>query len=156
MMCRMLPLAALALATFAQKYEGPRPEKADLPYLKHAESLLPLEIIQATEQKGKKDEITYIMAGAASNVRTPLASPQFLFQASKIAPDSLELYRLETRNGRRELPVSPRRPPKLIRTTINRLTSDNLYRIEVDESLTAGEYSFSPKGVNVAFCFQVF
>jgi hypothetical protein len=55
MMRRMLPLAALALAAFAQKYDGPRPEKPDLPYLKHAESLLPLEIIQATEQKGKKD-----------------------------------------------------------------------------------------------------
>jgi hypothetical protein len=100
--------------------------------------------------------VIYVISGAASTARTPLASPIFLFQSEKIPPEALELYRLETKNGRRELTVSPKRPPRLIRVNVTRLTPDRLYRIETDESLTPGEYSLSPKGANTAFRFQIY
>ena len=152
----VLLLLAAACAAWGQKYTGPRPAKPDLPYLKHAENLIPTEAGEAKEEKGKKDEITYVIAGAASTAKTPLASPIFLYQQDKSSPEVLQLFKLESRNGRRELTVSPKRPGKPIRVTLTKLTSDGLYRIEVDESLEAGEYSLSPSDSNKVFCFQVF
>ena len=52
-------LLMIASAAWGQKYTGPRPPKADLPYLKHAENLIPTEVSEAKEEKGKKDDITY-------------------------------------------------------------------------------------------------
>ena len=92
---------AAAFAAAAQNYTGPVPPKADLPYLKHAEDLVPTEASVAKEEKGKKDDITYVIAGAASSARTPLASPIFLLQTDKLVPAKLALYKLEPRNGRR-------------------------------------------------------
>jgi hypothetical protein len=155
-MRRVAILLLIACAGWAQKYTGPRPPKADLPYLKHAENLIPTEASEAKEEKGKKEEIVYVIAGAASTAKTPLASPVFLFVIEKMRPESLQLFRLETRNGRRELDVSPKKPGKPIRVTITRLSSDGLYRLDVSESLEAGEYSLSPNDSNQVFCFQVF
>src|SRR5437588_9007206 len=93
-------LLAAPVVAAAQKYTGPRPPKNDLPYLKHAENLVPTEASEAKEEKGKKDEITYVIAGAASTARTPLASPILLLQTDKLKAESLQLYKLETRNGR--------------------------------------------------------
>jgi hypothetical protein len=159
--CLLLFLAA-ALAAPAQKYNGPRPPKPDIVYLKHASSLLPTEMLEAKEEK-KGDNITYAMEGASSPVSTPLASPIFLIVADKLPPESLELYRLDVRNGRREISMSPKKPGKPIRVEITRLTNDRLWQVEVNESLEPGEYSFSPgsnerqgwKGSNQVFCFQV-
>jgi hypothetical protein len=39
---------------------------------------------------------------------------------------------------------------------VTRLTSDNLYKLEVEDELENGEYSLSPAGSNQAFCFQVY
>jgi hypothetical protein len=156
MMRRILPLLAAAVCmASAQKYDGPVPPKPDLPYLKHASNLLPTEDAEAKEQKGKKDDVTYIIAGASSSARTPLASPIFLMQADKIVPDRLGLYKLETKGDHREIVFSEKRPPKPIRIEVNRLGA-NIYKIEVDESLEPGEYSLSPEGSNRVFCFQVF
>jgi len=149
-------LLMIASAAWSQKYTGPRPPKADVPYLKHAENLIPTESGEAKEEKGKKDDITYAVAGAASPVKTPLASPIFLLLSEKLSPQSLQLFRLESRNGRRELIVSPKKPGKAIRVTVTRLSADGLYRIEVGDSLEAGEYSLSPSESNQVFCFQVF
>jgi hypothetical protein len=149
-------LVLLACAAWGQKYTGPRPPKADLPYLKHAENLIPLESGEAKEEKGKKEEITYVIEGAASTAKTPLASPIFLFLSDKMNPESLQLFKLESRGGRRELSVSPKRPGKPIRVTVSKLSADGLYRIEVGDSLDAGEYSLSPSDSNRVFCFQVF
>ena len=87
---RILPLVlAVALTAAAQqKYSGPRPSKPDLPYLKHAENLVPTEPGTATEEK-KKDDILYVIAGAASTAKTPLASPIFLIEVDKLNPDRL-------------------------------------------------------------------
>jgi len=155
MLRRFLPMAfAVVLTATAQKYAGPRPPKADLPYLKHAESLIPTEAADAKEEK-KKDDILYIVDGANSPVKTPLASPIFLLQTAKLAPERLQLFKLDSRNGHREILFSPKHPPKAIRVEVTRLAPD-LYRIEVNESLEPGEYSLSPEGTNQVFCFQVF
>ena len=155
MLLRFLLVAfSVVLTATAQKYAGPRPPKADLPYLKHAESLIPTEAADAKEEK-KKDDILYIVDGANSPVKTPLASPIFLFQAAKLAPERLQLFKLDSRNGHREILFSPKHPPKAIRVEVTRLAPD-LYRIEVNESLEPGEYSLSPEGSSQVFCFQVF
>lgn len=153
---RILPfLVAAAMAAFAQqKYDGPRPAKPDLPYLKHASELIPTESATATEEK-KKDDILYAVSGAASPVKTPLASPIFILRAEKLIPAALELYKLESKNGRRELLLGPKKPGKPIRLEFTRLGGD-LYWIEVDESLEPGEYSLSPRESNQVFCFQVY
>jgi len=158
MLCRIFALFfALAFAIYGQKYTGPRPPKPDIPFLKHADSLLPTEVAEAKEEK-RKDDILYVVAGANSSARTPLASPIFLFQSDKIVPDKLQLYKLDTKNGRRELLMSPkkRQGAMPIRIQINRLSSDNLFQIEVEDSLENGEYSLSPEGSDQVFCFQVF
>src|ERR1039458_4935950 len=55
MLCRILWLGlAAAFAAAAQKYDGPRPPKPDVPYLKHADTLIPTEAVMAKEEK-KKD-----------------------------------------------------------------------------------------------------
>ena len=153
--CLVLGLAA-ALAAAAQNYTGPLPPQVDLPYLKHAQNLVPTEVLDAKEEKGKKDDITYVIAGAASSARTPLASPVFLLQVDKLVAAKLALYKLDSRNGRREIVFSPKKQPKAIRVELTRLNADKLYRLEVEESLEPGEYALSPEGSNRVFCFQVF
>ena len=155
MMRRLLPLLlATVFAASAQKYNGPMPPKPDIAYLKHADSLVSTEVTEAKEQK-KKDDVTYIVEGASSPVRTPLASPIFLMTADKLVADKLELYKLEVKGGHREATASSKKPLKGIRTVVTHLTG-NLYKVEVDESLEAGEYALTPSGTNTVFCFQVF
>jgi hypothetical protein len=150
-------LLAMAVAAPAQKYSGPRPPKADIPYLKHAENLIPTESGEAAEEKGKKEEITYVVTGAASPAKTPLASPIFLYHFDKLQPETLQLYKFEVRNGRREISFSPKKQPKAIRVTVTKLSADGIYRLEVDESMEPGEYALSPSGTNSnqVFCFRV-
>jgi len=80
MLYRTLPLLILAaLSAAAQgKYSGPRPSKPDVPYIKHADSLVAIEPAEAKEEKQKKDDILYIISGATASARTPLASPIFM------------------------------------------------------------------------------
>src|SRR4249919_1896291 len=106
--CIALFLAA-AFAAAAQKYTGPLPPKPDVPYLKHAQNLVPTEVLEAKEEKGKKDDIVYAVAGPASSARTPLASPILMLQTDKLVAAALQLYKFEVRNGRRELTVSPKK-----------------------------------------------
>ena len=126
-----------------------------MPYLKHADNLVATEATVAKEEKGKKEDITYVVEGAASSARTPLASPIFLLQTEKLTAASLALYRLESKNGRREIMFAPKKQPKAIRMEATRI-SDKLFRLEVEESLEPGEYSITPEGSNQVFCFQVY
>jgi hypothetical protein len=151
---RIALLLLFALPTFSQKYDGPRPPKPDLPYLKHASTLVPTESAQAKEEKQKNDTL-YVIEGANSPARTPLAAPIFLFQADKIVPEKLGLYKLDVKAGHREILFGARKSPKPIIITVTHLDG-NLYRIEADESLEPGEYSLSPEGSNQVFCFAVF
>jgi hypothetical protein len=159
-----IPLAPLAMglfalavvwAAFAQKYDGPRPPKPDVPFLKHADNLVPTEVVQAKEEK-RKDDTLYTIEGQNSSAKTPLSEPIFLLQSEKLLPDKLQLFKLDTKNGHREILLSKRRGPMPIRVEVTRLSSDNLYKLEVDEQLVPGEYSLSPEGSNQVFCFAVF
>jgi hypothetical protein len=146
--------APLALA---QKYNGPRPPKPDVPYLLHASRLVETETAEAREEK-RKDETVYVVSGAASPARTPLAEPIFLVETAKLQAERLELYKLEVRNGRREVAFSEKRKrdaPRPIRLSVTRL-DQNLYRIEAAAGLENGEYSLTPAGSNQVFCFQVY
>ncbi len=154
---RWLALAWLcAVALSAQQYTGPRPPKPDVPFLVHADNLIETEVAEAREER-KKDDILYTVPGAASPAKTPLASPIFLLLSEKLDPGRLQLYKLDSRNNQREILFKKKggsaRP---IRLSVTRLSSDNLYRIEVDESLENGEYSLTPDGSNAVFCFQVY
>lgn len=153
----MLLFAAGAAVLFAQKYDGPRPAKPDLPYLRHADSLLATEVAEATEEH-HKDDVLYVISGASSTVKTPLASPILLFQSDKLSPDKLQLFKLESKNGRREVLFSHKKKQTAmaIRTDVTKISNDNLYQIEVNGSLDKGEYSLSPDGSNQVFCFQVY
>lgn len=153
---RILTLvAAAALAAAAQKYDGPKPTKPDLPYLKHGDSLVATEAAAAKEEH-KKDDVLYTVAGASSTVKTPLSAPVFVFLSDKLVPDRLQLYRLEAKGGQREILFAHKSPPKAYRLEVTRLSPDNIYKLEVNDDLEPGEYVLSPEGSNQVFCFQVY
>ena len=156
-MLRSLVLVFVAAMVLSgQKYTGPQPEKADLPYLIHADVLVPTEATEAKEEN-RKDDIIYVVEGATSSAATPLASPAFLIRADQRVADKLEVYRLEPKNGRREILFSHKKKQvaRPVRCTASRV-GDDLYKLEVDESLGTGEYSITPSGSNQVFCFRVF
>lgn len=157
-MRRLLILTALCVTlTFAQKYNGPRPPRRDLPYLLHASRLVATEQGEAQEQR-HKDESTYVVEGASSLAKTPLAEPIFLLEADQINPERMEMYKFEVRNAHRELTISPRHrrtSSKPIHLSVTRLDG-KLYRIEVNEMLENGEYSLSPSDSNRVFCFSIY
>ncbi|MCX7604485.1 MAG: hypothetical protein N2036_10465, partial [Bryobacteraceae bacterium] len=139
----LLGVASLPLAAqTAKKYTGPRPEKADVPYLLHATRLIELEQKVASEAKTKEGTV-YTVAGAESPVKTPVPEPIFLFRADKINPDRLTLFRMTVRGGSRTLtfPEGGRRRkdgPKPVFLLVTML-EPGLYRVEVNEPLEDGE-----------------
>jgi hypothetical protein len=153
--CLLIALA-VAAPVLAQKYDGPRPPKEDIPYLVHADNLLATEANEA-KQENRKKEIYYVIPGASSTARTPLASPVFLLLSGDVQADRMQLYKLTSKGGQRELLFNHN--SKTIahpyRLNVKNLES-NLYRIEVDEILENGEYSLTPEGSNQVFCFQVY
>lgn len=153
-----LSLALLpVLCLMAADYTGPRPPKPDIPYLVHANHLVETEVSEAREQGGKK-ETTYVIPGAASPAKTPLAEPIFIIQTNSLTPDQIELYRLDVKNGQREVVLTQRRrhtdagPFHLLVTRL----AEKLYKVEVDEPLQNGQYSLSPNGSNRVFCFEIY
>jgi hypothetical protein len=149
-----LLLTAAATAVRAQRYTGPVPPKPDVPFLLHATRLIEVESGQATEET-RKDDAVYAIAGASSPVRTPLPEPIFIFESAKVLP-KMDLYKMEVKNGRRQVTISRgRRGARPLRLTVDRL-SDKLYRIEAGEILEPGEYALTPQGSNSVFCFSVF
>jgi hypothetical protein len=156
----VIPLVALSLGaplSAAEKYKGPRPPKPDVPFLLHASKLVETETAEAREEK-RKDETVYAVSGASSPARTPLAEPILLLETEKLNPERLELYKMEVRNGRREVAFPEKKKqnaPRPIRVTVSRL-DQNLYRIEAAVGLDNGEYSLTPAGSNQVFCFEVY
>jgi hypothetical protein len=147
-----LSIIVAACAATAQKYDGPKPPKPDLPYIKHAEKLLPTEAVEAKTQK-KKDDTLYIVDGANSPARTPLAAPILLFQSGRINPENLQLFRMESKDGHREFAAQRNGEP--IRIEVTKL-GDTLSRIEPYNGLNPGEYALLASGSNQVFCFAVF
>ncbi len=152
----LLPVAASLV--FAADYHGPRPAKTDTLYLQHADNLVELESVVA-KKDGKKDDTTYSVPGAASPAKTPLAEPIFLLKSEKIPPDSVELYKFDVKNGRREVTMSNRnrrsRGGHTLYLTVTRL-EQGLYKIEASEPLENGEYGLAPTSSDQVYCFSVY
>ncbi len=152
-LCTCGLLAALALA--AQKYNGPVPGKPDLPYIKQASDLIATE--PATPRSEKAGSGTrFIVEGAASPTRTPLSLPVFLYRAARIPAENLRLYRMESKEGRREYIVGGPDPPDVLHMEVTKLDSAGLCRIAVSDPLEAGEYALAAGDTGQVFCFQVF
>src|SRR5262249_30984079 len=118
----------------AQKYSGPRPAKPDLPYIIHADSLLATEAAEAKEEK-RKEDLAYIVPGAESSAKTPLAGPAFVFQTDKIPAEKFQLYRFDVKNGHREVFFSHKgkgsaRPRRINVSPLG----GGLFKIDVEES----------------------
>ena len=155
----VLTLVALTALHAQQKYNGPRPEKPDLPYLLHATKLIPTDAGEAKEEK-RKEGTAYITAGAAAKAKTPLAEPIFLFESKSIMPDKLTMYKLEVKNGAREVfffenPKKRKDSTKPIRISAKKLDT-GLYRIEPTEPLANGEYVLTPADSNTVFAFTIY
>ena len=148
---------AAGLLPGAEKYTGPRPPQPDIPYILHADRLLPTEIGNAREDS-RKNETAFVISGANSTARTPVSEPIFIMEAKNIAADRMELYKLEVKGGNREATFSRSkkkggsRPVHVLVTPL----SGGLYRIEADEPLENGEYSLSPSDSNKVFCFEIY
>ena len=157
---RVLILAAFAASTVlaqSDKYTGPKPAKADLPYLLHATTLLETDAGSAREEK-TKDGLLYVLDGTAAKSRTPLAEPIFILSAKKLIPDKISCWKMTIKGGRRELsiPAKPKKDsPRPARILVTRLEGDR-YKLELSENLENGEYVLSPDGSNEVFAFTVF
>ncbi len=151
----ILPLLALAAASaHAQKYSGPVPAKSDVPYLKHVNNLVETEAVEFKEVHSK-DDVLYTAAGESSPAKTPLALPVLLIKADKLNPAGLQMYRLEQKEGHREISLSGKKKAELIHVLVTRLTADGLFRIEVADGLENGQYVLSLDGTNRGFCFEI-
>jgi len=157
----MAVLVSLALpAQTGRKYNGPRPGKADLPYLLHAGALIPIEDTEARSSQEKGGTL-YTISGASSPARTPVPEPVFLFKSDRINPDRFTLFRMEVRGGNRVLLLPPvgksgkKDQGKPVFLLVNNL-APGLFKVEVNEVLEPGEYCLSPEGSDRAFCFAAF
>jgi hypothetical protein len=142
----------------AEKYTGPRPAKPDVPYLLHGSTLIETETTEAREEKGKKDETSFVINGAGSPVKTPMAEPIFLIEAEKAKPESFELYKLDVKGAQRLVTMPAKKSknaPRPMRLAVTRI-AERLYRIEAAEFLENGQYSLSSSESNTAFCFEVY
>lgn len=147
-------LAAVAVA-MAQKYAGPVPPKADIPYIKQASDLIATEAAEAKEEKAGTGS-RYIVAGAASPVRTPLSLPVFIVKADQLAAGQLQLYKMESKEGHREYVVGGANPPDVLHMDATKVSETGVWRVAVSDPLDAGEYVLFAGGGKQVFCFQVF
>lgn len=151
-------LAFVAVSGFAaDKYTGPIPPKADLPYLLHADNLVPTEPGEAREETRKNEQVA-TLPGASSPARTPLAEPIFIVKADKLSPERLQCYKMEVRGGNREVVISQKKGRGIARPIFMNVTrlGDGLYKLEVDQPLDNGEYTLSPDGSNQTFAFAIY
>lgn len=140
----------------AEKYAGPVPPKPDIPYLLHASTLVETEVADA-RQEGKKND-TFLISGASSSARTPLAEPIFIIDARNIQPETFELYRMDVKGGNREVSLGGGRRrggSHALHLAVKPL-GGHLFRVEADEALDNGEYALSPSGDNKAYCFEIY
>lgn len=151
-------LALVFLPAFAaDKYSGPRPPKADVPYLLHADNLIEIEV-GAASSEARKDSTVASIVGASSPVKTPLSEPVFIIRTDRLQADRFELYRLESKNGRREVLLGNKKGKNMGRPVYLSITrlDDRLFKIEVDEPLENGEYTMTPQGADSTFSFAIY
>ena len=144
----------------AQDYDGPIPDKADIPFLLHAHNLIETEAGEARMEE-RKNETANILDGASSPVRTPLAEPIFIYKSGEIPVNKLSLWKVETVKGTREI-AFPKDQRKARRNgpfpvhTIVRKVGEDVYWIEANEYLENGQYCLSPDGSQKVFCFEIY
>ena len=159
---RVLALLVTALSLTlglpgAEKYAGPKPAKADVPYLMHADTLVETEAVEAREET-RKDTTVAMVPGAAARAKTPLAEPIFIMRTEKLSAEKLSAFKMDVKNGNREVVISQkkqRNAAKPIYLNVTRL-GDNLWKVEVDQTLENGQYTLSPEGSNQTFSFEVY
>ena len=83
-----------------------------MPYLKHAENLVPTG---SSKPRGEIERRSDLRGRGRHPAPGRLASPIILLQVEKVEVAKLALYKLESRNGRREIVFSPKKQPKAIR-----------------------------------------
>jgi hypothetical protein len=156
--CLLVLLCVLSVPLAAQsRWDGPRPEKADLPYILHARTLVETEPGEAVMSTDKRFTV-YTVAGATSAVRTPVPEPIFLFKSERINPDRLSLYQMTVERGSRVIrfPDRPgRNTPKPVFLMVTPLEK-GLFKVEVNEPIADGEYCLTPDGENTVFCFTTY
>ena len=141
----------------AEKYSGPKPPKADIPYLMHADTLIETEAVEAREET-RKDATVAIVPGTAARAKTPLAEPIFIMRTEKLSAEKLSAFKMDVKNGNREVIISQKKQrsnSKPIYLNATRL-GDNLWKVEVDQTLENGQYTLSPEGSNQTFSFEVY
>ncbi|HAX45002.1 MAG: hypothetical protein M9913_22250 [Bryobacteraceae bacterium] len=150
-------LAGATLLAAQSRYDGPRPERADLPYLLHARTLLETEAGEAKQSTDKRFTL-YTVAGATSPARTPVPEPIFIFKSDRINADRLTLYKMTVEKGARVIRF-PDRPgknsPKPVYLMVTPLEK-GLFKVEVNEPIEDGEYCLTPEGVNTVYCFTTY
>ncbi len=155
--CTFLAFALVAALHAQSRYDGPRPEKADLPYMLHARNLVETEPGEAVMSTDKRFTV-YTVAGATSSARTPVPEPIFLFKSERINADRLSLYKMTVERGSRVIRF-PERPgkntPKPVFLMVTPLEK-GLFKVEVNEPIEDGEYCLTPDGENTVFCFTTY
>jgi hypothetical protein len=112
---------------------------------------------EAKEVRSKNDT-AYVVSGASSPARTPLPEPIFVLLTKDVVPEKIELYRMQVRNGNREVVLGPKRKrteDRPVHMLVTRL-AEHLFKLEVDQPLEDGEYCLTPEGVNAVYCFQIY
>ncbi len=155
---RLLALLLVGLSlSAAEKYTGPKPPKSDIPYLMHANTLVETEAVEAREET-RKDTRVAVVPGASARARTPLAEPIFIIRTEKLSAEKLSAFKMDVKNGNREVVISQKKQrgtSKPIYLNATRL-ADNLWKVEVDQTLENGQYTLSPEGSNQTFSFEVY
>ncbi|MBL8173054.1 MAG: hypothetical protein JNK48_00205 [Bryobacterales bacterium] len=155
----VLFLACAAMLCAQKKYDGPKPPKQDVVFLLHATNLVSTEVAMAKEEK-RKDDRAYVVDGATSPAKTPMAEPVFLIESKTVQVDRLQLYKLDVKNGKREVifpPANKRKKdsPRPLHLSMKRL-GEGIYRLEANEYLQNGEYALTPEGSDQVFLFTVY
>lgn len=83
--------------------------------------------------------------------------PLLVIDADSMDATKLQLFRLEVKNGHREITFKKKGKGDAMPLNIEvAKVRGTLFQIRVLDSLDPGEYSLSPDGSNDAFCFEVF
>lgn len=154
-----LALAALSVPALRAEmpYSGPKPAKADHPYLVLANKLVETEESEAKQVEDKK-RTTFTVSGVSSSARCPLAEPAFLLRSDSLRPESLTLYPMRVEKGTRSVSFNdkPKKDDPQPIPLLFHARKDGTTMIEANQYLDPGEYCLSPEGANTVFCFQVY
>ena len=124
-------------------------------------ALLSLEQNRGNEQKrrrGNTQETYWEMAGASSQVRFKSGQKMtFVVRlANGIVPKSFKLYPLETKNENRRTQPDPNSKTAPLTLSFNVIkVGESSYGLIPVPDLAAGEYAFSPKNSDEAYCFGI-